>query len=91
MELRYLYGSRQAWNTTGPTVIDAEALDWILQFADQASLRMVLSCVGVEPEEVASTRAQAGLPADRWQELLASEQVQAFAGFCPPGRSTTGS
>ena len=79
VELRYLYGSRQAWNAAALTEVDDDALDWILQFAVQASLRMVLARVGVTPEDHRQVLLEAGLPEAMWDTTLAAAQVPSVA------------
>src|SRR5262249_47569159 len=47
LELRYLYGSRQAWHLPGVTKPDAKQLEWAMDQTDDLTVGDVLSRVGL--------------------------------------------
>lgn len=77
-DLRYLYGSRQAWNLPAVTRVEDDHLEWILFATDLRSVRSVLARVRLEPEEIGAALGGAGFPATTWSEHLSPAQAQSL-------------
>lgn len=74
-ELRYLYGSRQAWHLAGITQeIDEAKLEWILDDTPQVSVRSWLRRLSIDPEEVRSLLLRFGLDERQWSRHLKLEE-----------------
>lgn len=52
IELRYLYGSRQAWHLPGVTKLDARQIEWVMDKTDRLTVGDVLSRVGLTAADV---------------------------------------
>ena len=61
IECRYLLGSRQAWHLPALDGLDAAALSWITEHADQERLRSLLGRTELAPERLAAALARHGL------------------------------
>ncbi|MGH2351391.1 MAG: hypothetical protein ACRDJN_07220 [Chloroflexota bacterium] len=77
-ELRYLYGSRQAWHLPAITKITDDTLRWILDETSFLSVRSLLARVGIRPEEVRRELAALGLGEARWSRNLRPRERQAL-------------
>lgn len=78
VEVRYLYGSRQAWNLPGLHDVTDDQLDWILFPTDFRSVCSVLSRVALAPYEVEPVLATAGFPPESWSTNLDQSQLRAL-------------
>lgn len=75
VELRYLYGSRQAWHVPAIGTLDARECGWIFEETARMSVRTVCSRVGCAPELLADLLAGQGFPAARWDEPLMVDDI----------------
>jgi predicted HAD superfamily hydrolase len=66
IDLKYLYGSRQAWFHPIRKRLGHEHLSWLLHATSKISLRRILGRTGIEPEEVASCLEEKGFPRCEW-------------------------
>lgn len=77
-DLRYLYGSRQAWNLPAITRIDEDHLAWILFATDFRSVRSILARVKLTPEEISAVLTASGFAPPAWSENLRPQQVRSL-------------
>jgi predicted HAD superfamily hydrolase len=73
IELRYLYGSRQAWHFPASRGIGLENASWVWTWSTSYSIATVLSRVGVEPHRVALQLEDAGISPAEWNEPMSRE------------------
>lgn len=73
LELRYLYGSRQAWNFAASAHSDQLLRRWVSAKSD-FTLRTTLARVGLAPEEVWATTRRPFTHPDRADEPLTRQQ-----------------
>jgi FMN phosphatase YigB (HAD superfamily) len=73
IELRYLYGSRQAWHFPASRGIGLENATWVWAWTTSYSVSTLLSRVDLAPEAVASLLESAGLPPGVWNEPMTRE------------------
>lgn len=73
LDLRYLYGSRQAWHAAGLTEIAPSDQEWILDRADNATPRSVLRRLNVAPEEVRQSLQESGISESQWSQKMREE------------------
>ena len=52
LELRYLYGSRQAWHLPGVTKLDQRQIEWVLDKTDRLTVGDCLARVGLTADDV---------------------------------------
>ena len=83
-ELRYLYGSRQAWLLPSVTSVDEEHLKGI--FVGQltldvefVSVRLALSRLCIEPEEIQNSLIAIGLTEENWSRNLNIDERKALS------------
>ncbi len=69
-EMRYLYGSRQAWHLPALTQIGESELSWIMDDTDFLSIRSVLRRVEVTPDAISGPLVSAGFGAVDWDRNL---------------------
>ncbi len=83
IELRYLYGSRQAWRAPALDLTDAAAVDNVLPMRisggalESVSAQALFARFGVSPGCVASALAEAGIHEERWSAPLDEARVEA--------------
>lgn len=70
LELRYLYGSRQAWSAPALRSLSRADLDWIMADDSFLSVRTALGRLGLEPGSVEAALTDAGLPPASWDDSL---------------------
>jgi predicted HAD superfamily hydrolase len=70
LDLRYLYGSRQAWHSAGLKEISISDQEWILDQADHATLTSVLKRLNLAPEEIKDQLMLAGFSESTWTHDL---------------------
>lgn len=75
IDLRYLYGSRQAWHLAGLTRITSDDLHWILLKDPFLNLRLVATRIGLPVEVFKSYLVEAGFPVRDTDEELDSTLV----------------
>ena len=61
LELRYLYGSRQAWHLPGVTKLDARQIEWVMDKTDRLTVGDVLARVGLTAADVMPELKRANL------------------------------
>lgn len=66
VELRYLYGSRQAWHFPASRGRELEKASWLWEWTARYSVVTVLGRVGLAPEAVATHLQVAGLLPEVW-------------------------
>lgn len=77
IELRYLYGSRQAWHLPSISEINEEVLDWLLVIPhNQTSITDILERVDLDPGEVENSLRANGLDKPMWSQPLTDEVLQ---------------
>jgi FMN phosphatase YigB (HAD superfamily) len=69
-EMRYLYGSRQAWHLPGLTQISETELSWILDPSPLFSVRSVLARVRLDPDQVRDELFLLGFDRSDWDRNL---------------------
>lgn len=85
-ELRYLYGSRQAWHLPSLTSIGKEQLAWILDCTDFLSIQSMLSRICIEPEDVRENLISFGFTERDWSRNLNLHERLAFRKILQEGR-----
>jgi predicted HAD superfamily hydrolase len=73
IELRYLYGSRQAWHFPASRGMGLEKAAWVWQWTTSYSVATVLSRVGLTSEAVCSLLENGGISPDVWNEPMSQE------------------
>lgn len=73
-QLRYLYGSRQAWHLPAITSIGPHELSWIFEKADFVSVESILDRLCIAPREIEPSLTAAGIPARDWRQALTPER-----------------
>ena len=74
-ELRYLYGSRQAWALPGMVEINDQVLTTIAPSngdVDLVTVRLIAHRFGIEPEYIETELVEAGFPSNSWDAQLSS-------------------
>jgi len=69
-ELRYLYGSRQAWHLPSLTDLSETDFSWIFESRDSLSVSMVLRRLHIAPDEIADSLTTYGIPTARSDSQL---------------------
>ncbi|MHC1741663.1 MAG: HAD family hydrolase [Syntrophobacteraceae bacterium] len=75
LELRYLYGSRQAWNLPSLFSIGEADLKWITVENPSLSIRLVALRLGLPPNTLAPSLAKAGFAVRGLEDALSPLQV----------------
>jgi predicted HAD superfamily hydrolase len=73
IELRYLYGSRQAWHFPASHGIALEKASWVWEWTTSYSVATVLGRLGLLPEAVGSLLESGGIRAEAWHEPMSQE------------------
>jgi predicted HAD superfamily hydrolase len=73
-DLRYLYGSRQAWHLASFRSADERQLDWIMAETTFLSAETALARVCLDPGDVQSALSKAGFKQSDWRRNLTSEE-----------------
>jgi predicted HAD superfamily hydrolase len=73
IELRYLYGSRQAWHFPASRGIGLEQDPWVWEWTTSYAVATVLGRVGLVAEAVASLLESEGIPPEAWNEPMTYE------------------
>ncbi|HWA97889.1 MAG TPA: hypothetical protein VG713_05330 [Pirellulales bacterium] len=81
LELRYLYGGRQAWHVAGlQAITDADA-NWIIAEYQKMSLASLLGRLAVDPAEVADLLQSQGWSREQWHAPIDRAGVERFWDF----------
>jgi hypothetical protein len=78
IDIRYLYGGRQAWHLPALQDVDEAALRWILQPAPSVSLRQALARVELRPVDMKAGLAARGWPERTWERPHARPDLDAL-------------
>jgi len=79
-ELRYLYGSRQAWHLPATTEFTEAQHAWLFEMSPFVSVRSLLVRVALAPEELEKELSGIGLPPREWaRNLSATERAETTA------------
>lgn len=89
IDLRYLYGSRQAWNVATAADGLAEQAAWLFTHSAGASLRGLLARVALAPEAVRGELAELGLLAEDWSRPLSRGEREGLIAAVVDGPLTT--
>jgi predicted HAD superfamily hydrolase len=84
-ELRYVYGSRLAWNLPALSSFDRERAfemlkrsSWVLDATSAICIREFLARVSITPEEISDCLTALGFPPSDWQKVLSHSEQQKF-------------
>jgi HAD superfamily hydrolase (TIGR01549 family) len=77
-ELRYLYGSRQAWNSAAVQEIDRDDLEFLILNGQSTAPAHNLARVLVRPEEVSLALERHGFSVSDWERQLDPEGIDRF-------------
>lgn len=75
-DLRYLYGSRQAWNLPAVQTGADEELSWIWDSPDRLIVKSLLARVCLSPDQVQAELLQAGITPNDWLRPLSRVELQ---------------
>jgi FMN phosphatase YigB (HAD superfamily) len=78
IEMRYLYGSRQAWNPPAIAEAAEEELAWVWDTTDFLSVRSLLARVGLAPQQIGEQLLAAGLKEVDWDRALSADERAAL-------------
>jgi FMN phosphatase YigB (HAD superfamily) len=81
LELRYLYGSRQAWYAPSAFAANREELEFMLMTGQSSAPRHNLKRLNLTPEDLAESLGRYGFPPETWDEQLSGEAVERFWDF----------
>jgi predicted HAD superfamily hydrolase len=73
IELRYLYGSRQAWHFPASRGNGLESASWVWEWTTSYSVATVLGRVGLTPEAVGTLLKGEGIPTAAWNGPMSQE------------------
>ena len=85
-DLRYLYGSRQAWNLPAVHVGSEDELAWIWDTTDYLSVRSLLARLDLRPEQVAEELSAVGCPESDWDKTLGPAERRALGDLLQTDR-----
>jgi len=77
-ELRYLYGSRKAWNLSALSEICEEQLYWVWDNTDHLSVKTLIERFGIEPGVIRDSLIASGFREEDWFQNLSSKERQAL-------------
>jgi FMN phosphatase YigB (HAD superfamily) len=80
-ELRYLYGSRQAWYVPSAFAVNRDELEFVLMTGQSSAPRHNLKRLNLTPEALAVPLARYGFPKDTWETQLGGEAIERFWAF----------
>ncbi|CAA9569704.1 MAG: Predicted hydrolase (HAD superfamily) [uncultured Truepera sp.] len=80
-ELRYLYGSRQAWYAPSAFAVDRDELEFVLMTGQSSAPRHNLKRVNLTPEALEIPLLRHGFPKSAWETQLEGEAVERFWRF----------
>jgi predicted HAD superfamily hydrolase len=82
-ELRYIYGSRLAWNLPALVSLDREGAfqmlkrsSWVLDATTEISIRDFLARVSITPEEIGDSLIAVGWQKPDWEKVLSPNEQQ---------------
>ena len=78
LELRYLYGSRHAWNTASILELDENVMHWILRKNESISVNAILQRMGMEFETLETVLSEYGFARETRHVELDRESLDKF-------------
>ena len=81
LEVRYLYGSRQAWYIPAAFTVSREELEFVLMTGQSSAPRHNLKRVNLTPEALSGPLKKHGFPEETWDTQLSGEAVERFWEF----------
>jgi predicted HAD superfamily hydrolase len=76
MEIRYLYGSRQAWYLPGVEELDEDVFLWLLRSTPELTLERLLARAELTPEDVAEELKRQGVADELFCRELTGEDLE---------------
>ncbi len=80
LETRYLYGSRQAWHLPAISEFSEQSLSWLFEKTRTLTLRIILSRLQMNPEDISDVLMKIGWPMSRWDQALDDISLQRLKG-----------
>ena len=81
LEVRYLYGSRQAWYIPSAFTVSREELEFVLMTGQSSAPRHNLKRVNLTPEALRGPLLRHGFPPETWDTQLSGEAAERFWAF----------
>ena len=81
LEVRYLYGSRQAWYIPAAFTVSRDELEFVLMTGQSSAPRHNLKRVNLTPETLRGPLLRHGFPEATWDTQLSGEAVERFWAF----------
>ena len=81
LEVRYLYGSRQAWYIPAVFAVSREELEFVLMTGQSSAPRHNLKRVNLTPEALRAPLFRHGFPEATWDTQVTGEAVERFWAF----------
>ncbi len=81
LELRYLYGSRQAWYAPSAFAANRDELEFMLMTGQSSAPRHNLKRLNLTPEALAEPLGRYGFPPETWDEQLSGDACDRFWNF----------
>lgn len=78
IDCRYLFASRQSFAFAALTKIDESALQWVVDWSETPTLRVILKRLTVSPCEVIEELIQGGFSKSDWDRGLSDNEVKAL-------------
>jgi FMN phosphatase YigB (HAD superfamily) len=80
IELRYLYGSRQAWHFPASRGLGLDKAPWVWEWTTSYSIATVLGRLGLVPEAVGLLLESGGIPPEVWNKRMTRENEVKLKG-----------
>ena len=80
-EVRYLYGSRQAWYVPSAFAVNRDELEFVLMTGQSSAPRHNLKRVNLTPEALEAPLLRHGFPRDTWETQVEGEAEERFWAF----------
>ena len=81
LEVRYLYGSRQAWYIPSAFTVSREELEFVLMTGQSSAPRHNLKRLNLTPEGLEASLVRRGFPKETWDVQLEGEAYGRFWAF----------
>lgn len=75
IELRYLYGGRQAWHLPGTFDFAEDEMQWLFYAPHYLTPRSLFERLQIRPEEIAQVLERAGFKRGQWNSNLTKTQI----------------
>ena len=80
-EIRYLYGSRQAWHIPAITSLDDDECDWIFEETAFRSVSSIFARMDCPADPLKDELTAEGFPPARWNEALSPAEADRLRGW----------